>query len=104
MTANIADLQVSSQSKQYVTVPVAEVITGGDPTGDDVALAFPIPGDEPTTWFAGQWLTEDGIYYAQALIGPGTSATLDVGYYNIYVKITDNPEIPVLLSGLLEIT
>lgn len=104
MTANIADLQVSSLSKQYVTVPVSEVITGGNPTSDVVALSFPAAGQEPSAYVSGQWLTEGGIYYAQALVGPGTSANLAVGFYDVYVKVTDSPEIPVLKSGLLEIT
>lgn len=104
MTGLIADLQVSSLSKQYVTVPVAEVITAGDPTGDVVSLAFPAVGQEPSSFIAGQWLTESGVYYAQALVGPGTSAELAVGYYDVYVKVTDSPEVPVLRSGLLEIT
>ena len=104
MTGLIADLQVSSLSKQYVTVPVAEVITGGDPTSDNVALAFPAVGSEPSAFVAGQWVTEAGVYYAQALVGPGTSAILPVGYYDVYVKVTDSPEVPVLRSGLLEIT
>lgn len=104
MTGPLADIQVSSVSKQYVTVPVAESITGGDPTGDNVALSFPAPGDDPTVFVAGQWLTENGIYYAQALVGPGTSAILINGFYDVYVKVTDNPEVPVIKAGLLEIT
>jgi hypothetical protein len=104
MTGLIADLQVSSTSKQYVSVPVAEVLTGGNPTGDSVALSFPAVGVEPTAFVAGQWVTEGGVYFAQALVGPGTSAVLAAGFYDVYVKVTDSPEVPVLRSGLLEVT
>jgi hypothetical protein len=103
MTASIADLQVSSASKQYVRVPVTET-SGGDPTTDAVAFAFPSPNQEPVTFYTGSWTTEAGIYYAQCLIGPGTPTILAVAFYDVYVKISDNPETPVLLAGLLEVT
>jgi hypothetical protein len=103
VTGPIADLQVSSASKQYVTVPVEEEITDGDPTGDVVSLSFPNVGSEPTAFVSGSWLTVAGIYYAQALVGPGATV-LAVGFYDIYVKVTDSPEIPVIRAGLLEIT
>jgi hypothetical protein len=103
MTASLADLQISSTSKQYVRVPVKES-TGADPTGDAVAMAFPSPNVEPTVFYTGDWVTESGIYYAECLVGPGTAAVLAIGFYDVYVKITDNPEVPVLLAGLLEVT
>jgi hypothetical protein len=53
---------------------------------------------------SGNWVTEGGIYYAQALVGPGSSSILAVGFYDVYVKVTDNPEVPVIRAGLLEIT
>jgi len=103
MTGPIADLQVSSASKQFITVPVEEEITGGDPTGDIVTMAFPAVAAEPTNYVSGSWVTVSGIHYAQALIGPGATQ-LAVGFYDIYVKITDNPEVPVIKAGLLEVT
>ena len=103
MTALIADLQISSLSTQYVRVPVVEV-TGADPTTDPVTFAFPLPNQEPASFFAGSWQTLNGIYYARCLVGPSGAATLPVGFYDVYVKISDNPEIPVLLAGLLEVT
>ena len=93
MTAIIADLQVSSASLTYVTVPVAELLLAGNPTSDTVQMAFPAPGSEPTTFFNASWMTVNGIYYAQCLIGPGGTHQLAVGYYATYVKVVDNPQI-----------
>lgn len=103
MTAIIADLQISSASRQYVRVPITEA-SGGNPTGDTVTLAFPSPNSEPVTFYTGSWLTASGVYFAQCLVGPGGTVVLPVGFYDVYVKIGDNPEVPVLLSGLLEVT
>lgn len=102
MTATYVDLQVSSASKQNVRVPISEA-SGADPTGDTVALAFPVTGVDPVSYVAGTWNTIAGIYYAQALIGPGTAAILPIGFYDVYVKISDNPETPVLFAGTLEV-
>ncbi len=104
MTASIADLQVSSTSTAYIRVPISEA-TGGDPTGDPVTFAFPEPGTEPTIFYSGSWDTLAGVHFARCLIGPvGGVVALVAGFYDIYVKITDSPEVPVLLSGLLEVT
>ena len=104
MTASLADFVISSLTKQYVIVPISEVLTSGSPTADSVQMAFPLPGTEPATWISGDWTTVSGVYYARALVGVGTSMALTRGYYDVYVKITDSPEIPVLRSGLLEVT
>ena len=103
MINSVADLTISSQSKQYVRVPVTD-LTGADPTNDTVAMAFPDVGGEPTVFYTGSWTTLSGVYNALCLVGPGTSAALSVGYYDVYVKISDDPEVPVLFSGTLEVT
>lgn len=107
-------IQISGQSLQYVGVPVKALLTTGvpfDPTGDPVAMAFmpqatqaPGSGD----WKTAIWATRasDIIfpYAALCLVGPGGTIELDLGTYYMYVKVTDNPEIPVLLGGILGIT
>jgi hypothetical protein len=103
VTASIADLVINSTSKQYVRVAVTE-LTGANPTTDNVYMAFPATGGEPTTFITGSWLTLSGIYYALCLVGPGAGIALSIGFYDVYVKISDNPEVPILLSGLLEVT
>ncbi len=103
MTASLSDLQISSASLQYVRVSITEA-SGADPTADTVAMAFPVLEGEPTTFYGGNWVTLAGIHYAQCLVGPGGTVTLAPGFYNVFVKVSDNPEIPVLFSGLLEVT
>lgn len=102
MTGPLADLQITAASKQYVRVPVRD-LTGADPTVDAVAMAFPEPGTEPTTFYTGSWVTIRGAYNALCLVGTGGAVALTPGFYDVYVKITDNPEVPVLRSGLMEV-
>lgn len=102
MTATLIDLKVPVASKQYVRVPISEA-TGADPTGNAVSLAFPTIGVDPATFYTGSWVTISGIYFARCLIGPGSSAVLPIGYFDVYVQVQDSPETPVLYSGTLEI-
>jgi hypothetical protein len=96
--------QFSSQSTEFVKVDVARD-SGVDPTGDVVAMAFvadgvqPVPGD----FKAGSWETIDGIYKARCLIGPAGVVQLVAGTYVVWVKITDNPEVPVKRSGYIKV-
>lgn len=103
MTATLTDLQIPAESTQYVRVPVAEV-TGADPTADTVYMAFPITGhSDPGPFYTASWMTLNGIYYIRCLIGPGGVVQLAEGYFDVFVKISDNPETPVLFSGTLEV-
>lgn len=107
MSASIADLTVPAASTQYLKVPISATVNGGvfNPSADNVSFAFPRPGVAPSTWFSGSWETVSGTYYARVLIGPtGGVVTLGVGLYNVFVKISDNPESPVVDGGTLEIT
>lgn len=97
---------------QYLPYPVAFIIGGvaQNPTSDTVQFAFmPNPANQnPGTsdWHTGTWITTStGTYMAQILIGPANTGTpLTVGLYNVWIKITDNPEIPIEQIDLLTIT
>lgn len=93
-------LVVSPLSLVYVKQQVSAVKSGAvyDPTGDTVQLAFLPFGQQPASgdWKAASWETISSKYYARCLVGPGGAITLTNGRYQIWVKITDNPEIPVL--------
>lgn len=102
----------SHLSTQYVLIPVAATVDGTpyNPTSDAVAFAFmpgatAVPGD--SDWVAGTWDTDTPNliypYTAKCLVGPSGTTTLGIGTYIIYVRITDNPEIPVLIAGQLQI-
>jgi hypothetical protein len=97
-------------STLYVQVPIQATVSGTpyDPTGDAVAMAFMPGSGQPGSgdWNTGSWqTTAQGIYLAQCLVGPENSGVvLAPGTYAVFVKITDNPEVPVLPSGSLQIT
>ena len=103
----------SSESLAYLRVKIAaDKLTDEwnyNPTGDDVKFAF--VGSEgltdAATWYNGSWETRGNPqrpkYFAMCLIGPGGTVALPIGSYNIWVKITDSPEIPVEYAGLLEV-
>ena len=103
---------MSQLSTQYVFIPVQATKSGVayNPTGDSVQFAFaasatyvPQSGD----WVAGSWDTNTTSvlypYSAKCLVGPAGTTNPGIGRYYMYLKITDNPEIPVLIAGLLEI-
>lgn len=70
---------------------------------DDVTSAEPGGGD----WNAGEWETDSGppiVYYARILIGPGGGLVLADGKYDVWIRITSAPELPVRHVGRLTIT
>ena len=105
---------MSRLSTQYVFIPVQATKSGVayNPTSDSVQFAFmpqatQVPGN--TDWVAGSWDTDTSSilfpYSAKCLVGPsGGVINPGLGTYYMYLKITDNPEIPVLLGGILQIT
>lgn len=96
-----------ASSLQYV--PLVVTCLGGNPTTDPVAMAFTAPGvdPQPADWKTASWNTTATLganqYLAQCLVGPGGTVTLTNGTYQMWVKVTDNPEIPQLPAGMLSI-
>jgi hypothetical protein len=96
---------------EYLPYPVQFVIggTAQNPTGDPVAFAFmPNPANQDPgsgDWHTGSWVTTGtGTYMAQVLVGPSNGGVaLAVGLYNVWLRITDSPEIPVEQVDLLSI-
>lgn len=106
-------LGISQLSTQYVIIPVSAVKAGAsyNPTSDTVQFAFmPTPTQVPQSgnWVNGIWETAASNvlypYQAQCLVGPSGTVSLGVGTYVIYVKITDSPEVPVLICGQLQVS
>jgi hypothetical protein len=97
-------------STEYIQIPVWASRQGQpyDPSGDVVQFAFTRPGDEPDTWVAGDWWTAaqpDGSWVAFVLVGPANGGTaLTPGVWDIWVMIADTPEVPVRVTGTLEIS
>jgi hypothetical protein len=106
-------ISMSRLSTQYVFIPVQATKSGAayNPTSDSVQFAFmpqatQVPG--LSDWVAASWDTNTSSvlfpYSAKCLVGPSGVINPGLGTYYMYLKITDNPEIPVLLGGILEIT
>jgi hypothetical protein len=108
----LPEQSISSLSTPYITVSVKATGNTGqplNPTGANVQFAFkaenvdPGPGD----WNPGSWdtyLPSGSAYIAKILIGPNSSVNPGVGTWVVWVKITDNPEVPVCEALLLTIT
>lgn len=105
---------ISSQSKEYLKVPVSARDSGGvvDPTGSPVAFAFLAPEVTPdvaTTWTSGSWetATQPGtgadIYKARCLIGPSGAITLSAGSYDVWIRVTHNLEAVMRKAGSIRI-
>lgn len=102
-------LTISSLSTVYVKVPVAATVNGSayNPTSDTVWLAFTANDAAPTAgeWIVAAWETDGTDYLARVLVGPANSGTvLEPGIYTVWVKVQDNPEVPVLDAGTLTVT
>ncbi len=108
-----ANLTISHLSTEYVIIPLNATVNGQihDPTGDLLQFAFlsnqsASPGN--TDWVVGIWGTNSNSslypFLAECLVGPaGGVINLGTGVYVIWIKITDNPEIPVLQAGMLTV-
>jgi len=99
-------MKLSSSSLEYVKVQVTAVKNGSEynPTSDAVTMAFTLTDDlTDVSWKTASWETTSGKYYARCLVGVGGAATLTAGDYIVWVKVSDNPEIPVKRAGTLEV-
>jgi len=109
-------LSIYAVSTQYVEVPISND-NGINPTSDVVQFAFlgpyntvPIANTavptSSTTYYTGLWPSMSPVsnmpntYNAAILVGPnGGAVTLTTGSYLVVVKVTDNPEVPIIFSG-----
>jgi hypothetical protein len=104
-----AILDLSVLSTEYVLIPVQALVDGvaTDPTIYPVQFAFTAIGVDPSglDWVDAGWQggTTNGLYIAQCLVGPAGTITLTPGLWAIWIKVTSNPEIPVMQPGLLQI-
>lgn len=102
----MAGIAISSLSTVYVQVPVYATIGGSayNPTNDVVQMAFTQNGANPGTgdWHTASWTSGPGAgsYLAQILVGPNGGQNLATGAWSTWVKVTDNPEAPVINTGL----
>jgi len=103
----------SAASTEYVRVGVGATANGVaiDPTADNLQMAFVPAGNTPAggDWKAATWETDatvtPPVYYARCLVGPAPGLiTLTANtIYDVFVKVTDNPEVVVRNTGGLGI-
>lgn len=104
--------RIDRSSREFVYAAVQAAVQGEpyNPTADVVEFAFPDVSGRPTTWYPGGWdgtgpISGSTAYRAHILIGPGsTGPTLAPGKYAVFIRITDNPEQPVLPVGQIAVT
>lgn len=94
-------LRISSLSLEYIYAWVGGVF-GDEP----VEVAFtrsPEPADED--WVSAEWanITPAGAD-ARVLVGPGGDVELADGVWQMWVRITSTPEVPVLHAGPVQVT
>lgn len=103
-------LNISTASLQYVPVQVTALKEGlpYNPTSDTVQMAFSLGVATATpanlTFNPAIWDTASNAYYALCLVGPGGSISLASGIWTVWVQVSDNPEIPVLNCGQIQVT
>ena len=112
----MATLTMPSVSTQPVQQQIL-AISGGlpyNPSADAVAMAFillpqygPPPDPQSGDWHTATWETDANpvTYWASCLVGPANGGTaLSLGTYQVWLKITDSPTVPVEQPCLLTIT
>jgi hypothetical protein len=97
-------MTIQATSLEYIKVSVAKE-DGTSPMADPVYMAFMSTDSNPSAgdWKTASWTNPGNVYYARCLVGPGGTVTLAAGYYSVFVKVTDSPEVPVRKAGYLEV-
>lgn len=98
-----SQVRVSAASLETLRVAVVAKLNGVavDPTIDVVSFAF-APGEEAPAspdYVDGNWESTPSGYYAACLIGPGGAKVLTADLYGVWLKVSDDPEVPIRRVG-----
>ncbi len=104
----------SALSLEFFLIPVEVVVpevANPDLTADEVQFNFVVgglpttnrsqPSEDPnlpqsTGWISGTWVTTaTGQVYAAINVGPGGDAALPRGKFAAWIRVVDNPTVPV---------
>lgn len=98
-------ITISRHSTEFLRFLVKARLVGQlyNPTADTLKFSLPTKGSQPSTWVDGEWETVGRDYFAMVLVGPG-GVNLTAGDYDVYVKITDSPEVPVRKLDFVRVT
>ena len=101
----------AAASLQYVVSGPVSKTDGADLTLDEVEMAFLPYGTGPSEadWVPASWVPGGPPYQAATLIAgtdvvstlPVETVVLEEGVYAVWVRVTDNPEIPAKVAGRL---
>lgn len=94
---------ISVLSTEYVQAHVSTTLNGlpYDVTDGTVEFAFMADEDQPTEgdWTTAEWETAGPDYYGRILVGPEGAATLGVGSYESWIRVTIDPQTVVEPTG-----
>jgi hypothetical protein len=100
-------LTIRADSTEYLRVRVDVKADDGSvlvPTGFPVEVGFSATEGIPDTFTTAAWVTDTAgpttVYRAQLLV---TAGDLTRGVYTAFVRITANPEIPVIEADTLRV-
>ena len=94
-------MKLSSQATEYVhtTITIDGATPASSPPVDFAFLPTCATPDATTQWSPGEWVAGS----ARILIGPA-GLPLAPATYSVWVRVVDDPEIPVLPAGILTIS
>lgn len=94
------------ESKELLPIEVGLTDDNGqprDPTTIAVEVAFAVLGGEPSSWYAAAWSTDcstdPDTFAAEVLVsgtGGGGDVELDRGAYDVFLRLTDGSQRPVM--------
>ena len=112
----LTQLAGSTAPMQFAINAIDEVGNSYNPTADPVYVAFALVTSPPATfvpsaatWYTASWSVQAGnpdpVYWVNILPGPlNGGVALAAGSYIAYVKITDDPAVPVLPAAYVVLT
>lgn len=100
--AKTALIPVASVEYLHATVNASVVLSSQ--VVETVILTSGEP-DDTTTWVTAEWVGSPAQSRdVRVLIGPGTDFDLAPGAYSLWIRVHDNPEIPVRNAGQFKVT
>lgn len=97
-------LELPLGTREWVPVSIS---SADDLTALTVELAFPTEGDAPTTWHTAEWVAGETNVARILVVEPGAtiagSVELDVGYHDVWARITEADQRTLIPAGRLEV-
>jgi hypothetical protein len=112
----LEQLAGSTEPIQFAIAAIDAEGNSYDPSADSCAVAFAAVTSPPTafdpstaTWYTAAMETQPGnpvpVYWVTILVGPlNGGVVLAAGSYTCYVRVTDNPAVPVKRGAWLNLT